>query len=232
MMQKHGKTILFFCVALFLFIPANAFSSDEVPIDELTGAFEDFADGLARSLPLNSAIGLNWSDAYIGQLVRVPPNLGIGVTTGVTTIPKSTMEDALKPLGADDILDAIPDIGLPFPGYTLDLRLGGIVWPFDVGFKVGTLQGMEAMMPDDLDIEYLLIGGDVRVPVVKENLVMPMVSVGLGFNYLRGRIAMSNVYGDDLEISEIEVGPETYTVTLDDPDLYLDWSSRVIDLKV
>jgi len=40
--------------------------------DIQTGAVA-MSNALAKALPFNSTVGLNWSDAYIGQFISLPP---------------------------------------------------------------------------------------------------------------------------------------------------------------
>ncbi|TVR88141.1 MAG: hypothetical protein EA428_12230 [Spirochaetaceae bacterium] len=235
--MKDTGRILVLCglvSALLVFTAAPAFSQTDKSLDltRIENVFDDFADGMAGALPLNSSIGLNWSDAYIGQLLRVPPNVGFGVSVGATTIPYAALKSAADDLGAD--LPGIADtLGLPMPGYTVEARMGGIIWPFDIGLKVGALPDSDLFLPSGWELDYLLVGGDIRVPILHGRGPLPVVSAGVGFNYLRGGVTASGVLGD-ITVAEVEYGTggETANVVLTDPKLEFEWSSRVLDFKL
>jgi hypothetical protein len=195
---------------------------------------ENFAGDLASVLPMNSTIGLNWSDAYIGQLIAVPPSFGIGVTMGFTGVPYSAIESILvDTLGASsaDIPDVVKDIGLPLPAIALDARLGGFIIPFDIGFKIGFIpKSVEEQIDSTISLDYLLVGFDFRYLLMKQRfVVLPEISVGVGYNYLKGSVGMKDIL-PDIVISELEA-PLSGQLSLASPDFNFDWTTQVIDLK-
>ncbi|AFG38773.1 hypothetical protein [Spirochaeta africana] len=227
-----------------LLFGAPVFALDD-PLGDagITKGFEDFADEIANALPFNTMIGLQWSDAHIGQLMRVPPKFGIGTAVGFTTIPLSALESATNAFAFDDAdgvdlsdeLGMLGAIGLPLPGYVIDARIGGFLLPFDVGVKAGILPEVSA---GDFDLDYLLIGGDVRYRVIRGRMGLPTVSVGAGVNYMRGGIGIPGVFGDNIELESVELpdydDPQqtrTYDLSLSDPSLDFSWSTTVFDLK-
>lgn len=190
--------------------------------------FQTFTDEFAKSLPMNSTIGLNWSDAYIGQLLPIP-SFGVGITTGVTTIPGSVFTDLLDKLEVDPTsgaLDSIGGVGLPVPGYAFDARIGGLFLPFDLGVKFGTIP---ATPLGGVDIEYQNLGFDVRYAIL-DGGILPKVSVGVGYNRLTGRIATPLGIGDQT-ITET-IGSQTAEATITDPELAFDWAANVVDFRV
>jgi len=241
-MRTTGRVavVLGLAVATLLFVSTPAYSQNFSDLDAAENVFEDFASGVAGALPLNSSIGLNWSSAHIGQTLGFPPRFGIGLTMGATTLPYSALKSAVDDLGADDLGDVpfAEALGLPIAGYTVDARIGGFILPFDIGLKVGGIpSGTSIPVPGlgSVDMDYLLLGGDVRYRVVEENLVLPTVSVGVGFNYLRGKIGVEGVLGD-VEIASVAYddggSPQSVTVFLTDPALEFEWESKVLDFKV
>ena len=76
--------ILSLFTAFLLISAAPVFSQSE--LDELKSRLDSFSEAMALSLPFNSTIGLNWSDAYIGQFLRLPPHFGAGLSVGVTAL--------------------------------------------------------------------------------------------------------------------------------------------------
>lgn len=212
-----------------------AFSQSTLPFNEFKKGFEDFAEDVASVLPMNSTIGLNWSDAYIGQFLALPPSFGVGLTMGFTAIPydaiKSIMVDTL---GGDEgeIPDVVKDIGLPLPAFAFDARIGGFVFPFDIGFKIGFIpKTIKDQIGDNLDIDYLLIGGDVRYLLMKQRfVVIPEVSVGLGFNYLKGSVTFRDVM-PDITITDLSGTGLPGTLALSSPEFNIEWTTKVFDLK-
>jgi hypothetical protein len=193
---------------------------------------EDFADNLAAVLPLNSSIGLNWNDAYIGQVVDVPPHFGIGVTTGLTTIPyapiKNLVEDAM---GGDsgDIPSFIKTLGMPVPAGVIDARVGGFLLPFDAGLKFGYLK----LDISDVNVEYLLLGGDVRYCVLEQVIAIPKISVGVGFNYMKTNATLGGIMNStSIDVTGTGTSLDGQTLGMSSPDLYLEMEAKVIDLKV
>lgn len=226
------KTIV---VAAMIAVVGIAGVSAQQTIENLTvftDAFEDFSEELAKSLPMNSTIGLNWSDAYIGQLLSVPPHFGVGVTAGVTTVPASTFDSLIDDLGitSSSGIGDLAAIGLPIPGYAFDARVGGVGVPFDAGIKVGVLPGMSL---GDVDAEYTSFGIDVRYALIEGGVVLPKLSVGVGYNRLNGRIA-APLGPSETTLASVENadGTETYDLILEDPTFASEWSANVIDFKV
>jgi opacity protein-like surface antigen len=190
---------------------------------------------MAQALPFNSAIGLNWSDAHIGQLSS--PNFGVGLSTGFTTMSFSPVIDLLGsfnlnlPFGDNATL---MDIGLPLPGYTIDVRLGGVVLPFDIGLKFGFLpQDLLGNMFEDFNfgIRQMLLGVDFRYSLINNRKIFPLrFSVGLGFNYLDGGINAG--IPTNLSFSFTDVDDKSFTIVSSEANAGLEWRTINTGLKV
>jgi hypothetical protein len=229
---------LFTVLLVLLLVPAGLFAKD-VDFDTLKGDIELFAEGVASSLPLNSAVGLNWSDAYIGQF----PHFGVGLTVGASTIPFEAAKIVLDTLDltdqitGDPQLSRIAEIGMPLPAYTVEARLGGIILPFDAGVKVGILPPdfNAGALVEGLSLDYTNLGFDVRVPLLEERGLIPELSVGGGYNYLRANFGFAGILGENLNIQSFDDPrpdvTKTYNVTMEDPSVNFQWSANVIDLK-
>ncbi len=222
------KKILIMIAVTVLVGAAPLTAQETFSLDTFKDSFETFSEEFATSLPMNSTIGLNWSDAYIGQLLGIPPHFGVGVTTGVTTIPASVFTDLVDELGVDASggIDEISGVGLPMPGYAVDARVGGFIIPFDVGVKVGVLPGISL---GDVDVEYTNVGFDVRYAVL-DGPILPKLSVGVGYNYLSGLISTPMGLGDT-EIGSVDYNSQTYTLVMSDPNLDFGWEASVFDFK-
>ena len=106
---------------------------------------------------------------------------------------------------------------MPIPAIALDARIGGFVLPFDVGLKFGFIPDKLRDKLGKINADYLLAGGDVRFRVVDGGGLLPTVSVGGGYTYLKGNIGIPDVAGSttiDLPPVLPLVAPYTLEVTL------------------
>ena len=226
-----SKLLTVAMMALLLIFAAAALPAQDITSDEFKQAFQDFADDMASSLPLTSTIGNNTADAYIGQLLSLPPNIGFGLTVGAATIPYATVESLFKELNLE-VPSEIKDfqtLGVPNPAYTIDARVGGFVLPFDFGLKFGTL-GSGGLNAGDLEMDYLLAGGDIRYAVMEQSVLRPNISIGVGYNYMRGRIVVPEVISETFEFDTDGDGIADASIT-GGADAYLEWQTNVIDVK-
>jgi len=215
-----------FCV-LLLFVILYPAMTQSLNFTEFEGGFNTFAAAFANSLPFNALIGQQWSDAFIGSFFH----LGAGATLGATTIPYEDIAPILTlfniTLPAE--LNFLSTYGVPIPAYSIDARLGIPVIPLDVGVKFGMLPSeVKTVLPDNLALDYFLIGADARYCLLKSNLLLPEISVGLGYSYLRGSFGISGLLGTNPQIGDVN----GHTISLQDPSLNLNWETSVIDLKV
>lgn len=193
-------------------------------IDTLTNALGTFVDETPASLPFAAAAGIDWSNAYIGNLLDSDfpfLHLGLGVSAGATTIPGKAVKPLVEASGGElpDGLDVIP---LPF--VVVNARLGGLFLPFDVGLKVATIpQGMEKQ--GEYTLDYTNLGLDVRYDLVKEDFWLPDVSVGVGVNYLK---AGAKAVYDSTTVYSDGTGR---TLTLANPTMELGFKASTVDLK-
>jgi hypothetical protein len=224
-MKKFGK-ILGLCIVISLLAVSPVFSQSP-SLQGLQDAVDSFSESMAKSLPFNSTIGLNWSDAYIGQLLSAPPRFGIGTTFGVTTVSMGFVNDLLGEFGDSEISMDIPDwLGLPLPAYTVDVRIGGFILPFDIGLKFGYLDTSNMDFMDELlpfELNYLLIGGDVRYSLIDRRIIK--LSAGLGFNHLSGGISITG------PSQSFSFGPSNDTISITDPSIGLQWRTNNLELK-
>ncbi|GHV69911.1 hypothetical protein AGMMS49928_14850 [Spirochaetia bacterium] len=207
-------------VVLGFFVLAPAFSGE---LDDLKGAVKSFSGDLAKSLPFNASLGLNWSDAHIGQFLGLPPHFGVGVSMGFTTMKFDSFNDLMKLFGP-----AIPDAlnwgGVPSPNYTVEGRIGGFILPFDVGFKVGYLPPIDI---SNTSINSLLLGGDIRYAIFKKGALLPL-SVGVGVNYMSGGLSQKI---DQAPSFNYEYDGNSYTLSVTDPTVGFVWETFSLDFK-
>jgi len=235
-MKNFQKTILV-CVVILFCATSPAFSQSTFKIDDLQENADKFIDSLAKSLPFNSTIGLNWSDAYIGKM---PPHFGIGISTGFTTMDFDSLGDLISQFNKNmDFSNAstFKNIGLPIPGYTAEARIGGIIIPFDFGIKFGYIStgAFESLLENSsselpFGLKNMLIGADVRFSPLDKKVFPVRLSVGLGFNYIKGEITAA--LPDTLSYSFTDKNSgENFAISQTDGQLGIKWSTSVLELK-
>ena len=234
--MKKLRKIACICVSIFILAASPVFSDSTLELDKLQSAINDFSESLATSLPFNSTVGLNWSDAYIGQLIGKPPHFGFGLSAGVTSIDSVAIDSLLGAFDVSGLNLSLPIIGFPLPAYTFDLRLGGFGIPFDFGFKFGILDtskiDMLASLLTGMKMDYMLIGGDFRYALLNGKGFPVRLSVGGGFNHIRGGLSTSIGDGFEALIDDPQGGNDPIgKLTIDAPELGLIWQSNVIEAK-
>jgi hypothetical protein len=235
--MKNTVKIILICVILFLIAVSPVFSLNT--LDSLITITDGFIDDLARSLPFYSTIGLNWSDAYIG---KSPSGLGFGfgVTAGFTTINFTSINNMLKMFNVNipvNNVSSFQKMGLPFPGYTGEFRIGGIGIPLDFGIKYSYISPniFDAFMDNfsnepSFNLNHMLIGGDVRFGAIDMKVFPLKLSVSIGFNYLKGGIK-ATVPAENASFTFKDNSGIEYTIVPSDPEMGLEWNTFNIELK-
>lgn len=208
---------------LSFFLLTGAFAL--VTYDKMESSFSTFSKDVSQALPFASTVGLQWSDAYVGGF----PHFGVGLSVGAVTIPEKAFTSLATTLGF-----TLPDqltklgIGVPLPGYTIDARLGLPFLPLDIGAKLGFIPENIVKSPD-FGVKYTLAGADVRFPVVKQNVVLPAVSLGVGFNYLSSTISTKATgMAQTIDLSAYQLQNLTFT----NPKVAFQMESKVLDAKL
>ncbi|MDR2807566.1 MAG: hypothetical protein LBB43_00995 [Spirochaetaceae bacterium] len=207
--------------ALLLVSVLSTASVFSVDIGGLKDTVGEFSSSMAGVLPFTSTVGLNWSDAYIGNF----PHFGVGLSGGFTSMNVRSFDTLLEQFGVSMPEWLSLSTGALIPAYALEARLGGFILPFDIGVKFGYIpKEIKDFLGEGLRFDYLMVGADIRYAVIRENLILPNVSVGLGYNYLRGGI------GTTLPVNQnFFIGTEKIAVS--NPDLDLMWETSGIDVN-
>jgi hypothetical protein len=218
-----------FVVVLLVLIAASSAFGAAFTFSQFQNAFQGFANGAASALPLESSVGLNWSDAQIGQF----PHFGIGVTVGAATIPFGAINSAISAFSGSipSSLSFLSNVGIPFPAYTIDARIGGFVLPFDIGLKFGYLPP-NAISALAFSADYLMVGADIRYALLQDSGLSPGLSVGIGYTYMRGTVGLPGVLNGPITVGNVSFGGTTHTLAFTNPSLNFFWNTSVIDAKV
>lgn len=186
--------------AAFVFAGAGAFAFDFGDTDKLedfvvngtekiSAGLNDFSEQLAVAVPQAATQQNVWADAWIGSLLP-GLRLGGGLNFAITNINTEGLASAAKALEIGGVEDSYK-----FPVFTADLRVGGFILPFDADIavmKTGTLTYPEAMTGSEMSADIFTLGFDARYAILEGGLVMPKVSVGLGYFYNQGTFGISN----------------------------------------
>ena len=188
--------------------------------------FNTFAGEMAPVLSYNATTGDIWSTAYIGNL----PHFGAGLTFGFFLIPADALKPFFTAMGIE--LPAELNNGLPFPAMAVTAKLGGIILPFDLGVK-----GM-VMFPElstlvsstGITADYTMLGATLRIPLLKENILLPAIAIGASYDYLSGSIKMplKDMPTASYTFQEPNSGP-THTISVTDPTMALDFQTTSFD---
>ena len=195
--RKFLKPLSVFAAA-FLLSAASVFGASA----DIGKSFESFTDKMTEVLPeTTTQLGV-WSDAYIGKLFpSLPPHFGIGVTVAGTFIDTKEFSSVAETIineingaaagASKDFNFSIPN-AIPFPAYSVNARLGGIILPFDVGLH-GSYLKINSLKFEDFTgaITYYSFGGDIRYAVMKGSTLLPKISVGAGYIYTHMALGMT-----------------------------------------
>ncbi len=168
---------------------------------ELDKELSDFAKQVADFVPRASTSTNLWADAHIGNLFPLKglPHAGIGATAGGVLIPTSLMSTFSSAFSDP----AKTWEAFPLPAISMDARIGGIILPFDIGVHALLLDnfehefwGMKVTIPTIFSY-----GGDVRLAILQEGVVLPALSIGVGYTYVKGEFDIESK--DVLSVSNI-----------------------------
>ena len=234
--MKNMRGIILGILIIFL-LALPAFSQQHHEFKDLASITETMFDSLMGALPFNSTVGLNWSDAFIGQ---IPPHFGIGVSAGYTTVDFNSISNLVGlfsrhiPYSDNDFHR---DMGFPLIAYTAEFRLGGIIVPIDIGFKFGFLKPdfsqnlTESIYASSagFKVNYMLIGGDFRYAFIDKKVFPLKLSFGVGLNYLDGGIGLPpQAYSDSITFEDTAKGIELKHSI---PQLDINWNTFNIEMK-
>jgi hypothetical protein len=233
-MKFTKKTGLVLILAALLALPLSAQSL--TGITDFSDKIDGVAQDLGKTMITNAGFGLNWSDAYIGQLLGLPPHFGIGASVSFTAVPASKIDPVYKEFDSAGILDSanLPVNFLPLPAVAGEIRIGGFFLPFDIGIKALPLPTIDR---GDLKLKYTMVGGDLRYALMQGKGLSPAISIGVGFTYTDFSLLSTSVGNDTvLDLSEMASGYSGYgtgsRIKITAPDLDFAMKNTTMDFKV
>ncbi|MBQ6781722.1 MAG: hypothetical protein IJP62_10920 [Treponema sp.] len=181
--MKITKKLLAF-VAASVFAASSVFALDASVVSD---GLEDFSDQLNNAIPQGATQQNVWADAWIGSLLP-GIHLGGGINVGLTNLNTEGLSKAGEEIGIGGIGDSCR-----MPMFTADLRIGGIFLPFDADIAIMKTPSLNTNgFGADMSVDFFTLGFDVRYAVVQGNLILPKVSVGLGYFYNQGKVEASS----------------------------------------
>ena len=156
--------------------------------ENISAGLDDFTFSLIKTAPSTVSHQNMWASGYIGQLLDLPPHFGGGISMGMAQLKTDGIATVLKEMGLNyDVKN------LFLPTLTFDARIGGLLIPFDLG-----VHGMMIKNPLEFNIQetffsidYGTVGADIRFPLIKQNTVLPNLSLGFGYAYSKGNAGIS-----------------------------------------
>ena len=216
--MKRFTLVLFVIAAL----GTAATAQTTVSISDFQSAVATFAADMASVLDANSTTGNVWSSAYVGGF----PKFGVGLSVGANFIPADSLT-AFEDLGIA-IPAELKQYGIPIPAAVASLKIGLPFLPIDVGVKGGLIPDAAsgALSGMGVDLTYHTLGVNVRYAILKDKLLIPAVSVGASWNYVKGSAKAG------LGTGGYDYTYGTYTIAVTDPDMALEWESNTFDFTL
>ena len=183
------KKLLCFILIFGISFSAFSFPSDQYAIDQISNALVNFTNDLHTSVP-NLATQQNvWADAYIGKLIpSVPPHFGGGASIGAVLMDTSSLKDISNLMGISFDFPVAP-----LPTVALDLRIGGLFIPFDLGVNAMNINNWTIKAGStDLTFNFKTAGADIRFPLIQQNVVLPNLSLGISYQYSEGSVKLDS----------------------------------------
>lgn len=167
---------------------STALAPSDIDTTQVSNGLNDFTFSLVDTSASTVSHQNMWASAYIGQLLAVPPHFGGGVSVGAAQLKAGGLSNALKQMGIQyDVSN------LYLPTLTIDAKIGGLILPFDLG-----VHGMIIDTPIDFSVldynfsvNYGTVGADIRIPILKQGIIAPAISLGLGYAYSKGSIGVN-----------------------------------------
>jgi hypothetical protein len=188
----------------------------------LENSIDNAAEILGKAMITNSGLGLNWPDAYIGQLIGLPPHFGIGISGGFTAISMDELKGIFDQFGIETSSSSF----LPIPAAAGEIRIGGFFLPFDIGIKALPLPNIPV---GEMEVGYKMAGGDFRYALMQDKGWTPAISIGIGLTYTSARLTTSLGKETDVDLSALG---QSSVLKIPAPDLDFSMKNTTLDFKI
>ena len=208
-------------------VSTGAFAQTSIDFSKFQSDLGSFANSMSSALMLNASVGSTWSDAYIGGF----PNFGVGVVAGAAFTGKGSVTPLFNDLSAA-VPAAIDQFGVPIPAVGLSAKIGLPFLPIDVGLSGGYIPqsvGDQLKGMTRVSVDYKNIAAQVRVDLLRENLLLPDISLGVGVSYQEGTVTTSLGSSETLLSNQTIGTGSSWSVTASAPELSLGWKSTNVD---
>lgn len=212
---------------LAIALAAAASGYSQVSLSGFQTAFTNFAGDMAGALALSSTMGSNWSDAYVGGF----PHLGAGVTVGAAFVNADGATALFDAISPNSMPSQLKSLGIPIPVAVGTFKIGLPFLPLDIGIKGGYIPssaGASILSSSGLSVDYMNIGLQVRYALLKQNILLPNISIGASYNYQKGSISKT-LTGVPSQSFAVPPSLGSYTLDVSSPTLALNWSSNTFD---
>lgn len=202
-------------------------------LESFKAAFQTFSDDMVQVLSVNSTTGNVWSSAYVGGF----PKFGVGLAVGANLIPS----DSVAPLftAANETMPSeIQEYGLPIPAAAASFKIGIPFLKMDVGVKAGLIPEFAsgALSGMGVEADYQTLGVNVRYALLKDRLLIPALSIGASWNYVKGAAKTSLGMDQSFSYTVNSTGDPyydgLYEISVIDPDMDLEWQANTFDFTI
>ena len=163
------------------------------PLTDVENSLNNFSKDLAPAISNTQLMQNVWAEAWLGKLVP-GFHLGAGIDLGASQMKITALKDTAKAFGMSEVSD-LPD-SFVFPTVAGDVRLGGILLPFDIGASFMTIDSSrinaldEAISP--MAFDFFTLGFDFRWAILQGKTWQPKFSVGAGYVFTKGGVGISS----------------------------------------
>lgn len=159
------------------------------PVTDVENGLNNFSKDLAPAISNAQLMQNVWAEAWLGKLVP-GFHLGAGIDLGASQMKITALKDTAKALGFDEVSD-LPD-SFAFPTVAGDVRLGGILLPFDIGASFMTIDSSRINslneVIDPVKFDFFTLGFDFRWAILQGKTWQPKFSVGGGYVFTKGGV--------------------------------------------
>lgn len=172
------KKILVVLLALSMCFSLSALDLSD--IDDVKNVLDGYAQGVVDAIPTEVSADNLWADAYIGQLISIPPHIAFGINFGCGFAKNDNALNSLADLTGIESVSKLP--GAPVPAASFNARIGGIILPFDIGFHglFADIESEDTSIVGNISVNSW--GVDLRYCLLKQLVVIPAISVGVGYD--------------------------------------------------